>query len=429
MKGMTLCKFLLGSIVSLGILGCATMPDREPFVLNPVAPRGAESIDLDQVMVLVDASGSMKSTEKFPYEKSLVESFAAGMPDGKYESGLASFGGTASSRWLMLPLKKFNRARMTDGAADVKYLGGSTTMDMALAMDRRCFSRTQGKAALLIFSDGRVPRKEAVMSACAMLMRVHRGDVCIHTIQIGDDPKGETFLRQLSRMSGCGSYRMAADADDPAGMEDLIREVFFGMAKDSDGDGVPDKQDQCPDTPKGVKVDKVGCPLDSDGDGVPDYKDKCPDTPKGVKVDKVGCPLDSDGDGVPDYQDKCPDTPKGAKVDKRGCWTLKGLNFDTNKYNIKPEFEGRLKEVAEVLKKNPQVHIRIDGHTDSVGMDADNQTLSDNRAKAVQQYLVDHGIAADRLKAMGFGEAKPIKPNDTAENMYMNRRVELTVVE
>jgi outer membrane protein OmpA-like peptidoglycan-associated protein len=88
---------------------------------------------------------------------------------------------------------------------------------------------------------------------------------------------------------------------------------------DSDGDGVPDYLDKCPDTPKGVNVDKDGCPVDSDGDGVPDYLDKCPGTPAGVKVDKDGCPLDSDGDGVPDYLDKCLGTPAGVKVDKDGC--------------------------------------------------------------------------------------------------------------
>src|ERR1700690_2755146 len=81
---------------------------------------------------------------------------------------------------------------------------------------------------------------------------------------------------------------------------------------DSDGDGVVDSLDKCPNTPAGVKVDAQGCPLDSDGDGVPDYLDKCPNTPAGVKVDAQGCPLDSDGDGVPDYLDKCPNTPAGT---------------------------------------------------------------------------------------------------------------------
>ncbi|AMJ65115.1 OmpA family protein [Hymenobacter sp. PAMC 26628] len=120
----------------------------------------------------------------------------------------------------------------------------------------------------------------------------------------------------------------------------------IGKAKDTDGDGVSDKKDKCPDTPTGVKVDLNGCPLDTDGDGVPDYQDKCPDvkglaalqgcpdadgdgvadnddkcpnTPAGTKVDASGCPLDTDGDGVADYLDKCPDTPAGVKVDATGC--------------------------------------------------------------------------------------------------------------
>jgi outer membrane protein OmpA-like peptidoglycan-associated protein len=96
-----------------------------------------------------------------------------------------------------------------------------------------------------------------------------------------------------------------------------------GCPLDSDGDGVPDYLDKCPNTPAGVKVDNNGCPLDSDGDGVPDYLDKCPDTPKGVAVDNSGCPLDSDGDGVPDYLDKCPNTPKGTQVDANGCPVMK----------------------------------------------------------------------------------------------------------
>ncbi len=120
----------------------------------------------------------------------------------------------------------------------------------------------------------------------------------------------------------------------------------LGKAKDTDGDGVADRKDKCPDTPTGVKVDLNGCPFDVDGDGVPDYQDKCPDvkglatlqgcpdtdgdgvadaddkcpaTPAGVKVDATGCPLDADGDGVGDYLDKCPDTPAGVKVDATGC--------------------------------------------------------------------------------------------------------------
>jgi outer membrane protein OmpA-like peptidoglycan-associated protein len=99
----------------------------------------------------------------------------------------------------------------------------------------------------------------------------------------------------------------------------------LGCELDTDGDGVEDYRDKCPNTPEAAwgKVDTLGCPLDTDGDGVPDYIDECPETPEAAwgKVDEKGCPIDSDGDGVPDYLDACPDTPEAAygKVDANGC--------------------------------------------------------------------------------------------------------------
>ena len=96
-----------------------------------------------------------------------------------------------------------------------------------------------------------------------------------------------------------------------------------GMAeeevRDSDRDGVPDRDDLCPNTPPGVIVDETGCPVDSDGDGVPDGIDACPNTPRGATVDERGCPMDSDNDGVPDGIDQCPNTPAGTQVDEKGC--------------------------------------------------------------------------------------------------------------
>ncbi len=112
---------------------------------------------------------------------------------------------------------------------------------------------------------------------------------------------------------------------------------FFGEP-DSDGDGVPDAEDACPGTPKGVEVDILGCPIDSDKDGVPDYIDKCSGTPPEVIVDENGCPLDEDKDGVPDYLDICPGTPPGEKVNQRGC----------------PEIQGRISTPDTLQKKEAE---------------------------------------------------------------------------
>jgi OOP family OmpA-OmpF porin len=98
-----------------------------------------------------------------------------------------------------------------------------------------------------------------------------------------------------------------------------LGEKPYDASRDSDGDGVPDARDECPNTPAGVQVYSNGCPVDTDGDGVPDYLDKCPNTPRGMAVDANGCPTDSDGDGVPDHLDKCPNTPAGVAVDANGC--------------------------------------------------------------------------------------------------------------
>jgi len=207
---------------------------------------------------------------------------------------------------------------------------------------------------------------------------------------------------------------------------------------DSDGDGVPDSLDKCPDTPKGVKVDKDGCPLDSDGDGVPDYLDKCPDTPKGVKVDKDGCPLDSDGDGVPDYLDKCPDTPKGVKVDKDGCPIPQkavekvsialAVQFDTGKADIKPQYREQIKKVGDFMKTYPETTAVIEGHTDNVGREESNLRLSTKRAESVRTYLIENfGIAANRLTARGYGSSRPVADNATPEGRQKNRRIEAVI--
>jgi OOP family OmpA-OmpF porin len=222
------------------------------------------------------------------------------------------------------------------------------------------------------------------------------------------------------------------------------------VVMDFDKDGVPDNLDKCPGTPAGVAVDKDGCPLDSDKDGVPDYLDKCPGTPEGIAVDKDGCPLDSDKDGVPDYLDKCPGTPAGTTVDKDGCpppppppvieqkpvvtekvsITL-NVEFSTAKATIKEKYRDEIKKVADFMKAHPETSAVIEGHTDNVDIYHEpkrNMKLSQARADSVRKYLIEKfGINASRITAVGYGPAKPIAGNDTAEGRKKNRRIQAVI--
>lgn len=178
---------------------------------------------------------------------------------------------------------------------------------------------------------------------------------------------------------------------------------------------------------------------DSDGDGVPDSKDDCPNTPKGAYVDARGCPHDSDGDGVWDGIDECPNTPRGAEVDSKGCpvrkalfepnkrkLILEGVNFEFNSAKLTSDSYTVLDRVVLALQDWPEIRVEVGGHTDSKGSDEYNLGLSDRRAKAVRDYLVSRGVSRSRLEAKGFGEGYPITTNETDAGRAKNRRVELT---
>ncbi len=219
-----------------------------------------------------------------------------------------------------------------------------------------------------------------------------------------------------------------------------------GCPTDADGDGVCDGIDTCADTPKGATVNATGCPTDGDGDGVWDGIDTCPGTPTGAVVDEKGCPKDSDKDGVPDGIDKCPNTEAGLQVDPQGCVIevvvreielmdtgmirLQNVNFETDKWDILPEFKPALDVVGQVLSKWPTLRIEIGGHTDIRGTAKHNQKLSEQRVKSVLDYLLTNftGLDKSRFVTRGYGLSRPIADNKTEAGMAANRRVEFVVL-
>ena len=138
-------------------------------------------------------------------------------------------------------------------------------------------------------------------------------------------------------------------------------------------------------------------------------------------------PRDTDGDSVTDNLDKCPNTARGEKVDPVGCAYNVRLDvlFDSNSATLQSASYAELDRIVEALNSTPTLSAIIEGHSDSSGSDAYNQSLSERRAKSVADHLIDRGINANRLQWKGYGESQPIADNTTAEGRAQNRRVVL----
>ena len=196
---------------------------------------------------------------------------------------------------------------------------------------------------------------------------------------------------------------------------------------DHDGDGVKDSFDRCKNTPKGAEVDAQGCPLDSDEDGVVDFQDKCANTPPNATVDSLGCPIDSDKDGVADFKDLCENTPRGVTIDADGCPVAQTLmiHFLPNSVQILESSRPEVEKFAQFLQDNPTYKAEIIGHTDSIGKASVNMMLSQKRANAVKEALVQEGVNPSRITTRGRGELDPIASNRTEEGRKANRRIEV----
>jgi outer membrane protein OmpA-like peptidoglycan-associated protein len=245
---------------------------------------------------------------------------------------------------------------------------------------------------------------------------------------------------------------------------------------DNDGDGISDKDDRCPDLPEDSDgfEDHDGCPdLDNDQDGIPDSKDRCPNEPEdfdgdqdedgcpdlvkdsdadGIADDLDRCPLqaedvdgfqdddgcpdpDNDLDGIPDVDDQCPNAPESFNgyQDEDGCpderpieqqFILRGVNFESGSAALTPDSYLVLDEVIRSLMAYPEVRVEIQGYTDSVGKASYNLELSQRRAEAVKQYLMNAGVDPARMTSRGYGEEAPIASNATPGGRAENRRIE-----
>ncbi len=328
----------------------------------------------ENFLVLFDSSESMggKVGEKLKIAiaKDAVTCMNQCIPgDVKLTGGLRTFGHgyylfSIFQTDLIYGMTAYSQDGLKGALCKIDLASGNTPMVKAINAAAGDLQGVEGRTALILVTDGKSTDGDAV--AAAEKLKKAMGDkLCIYAIQIGDDYNNKIVLEKIVKAGGCG---FMANADKLAGCEpmtDFVERVLF---------------------------------------------DKC------VK--------DTDGDGVCEEADACPNTPRGAKIDEHGCWSM--ILFDYNKAIIKKSAQPALDEVANVLTAvdNSDVKIVIKGYADGTGSERYNESLSNKRAQAVREYLMNRGIKSNRLATKALGSTNPVAENTTAAGRAKNRRVE-----
>lgn len=419
------------------LVGCAAQqvmqapPAFKPIDLNPMVRSGEYLQKVNNFLVILDASGTMKGAE-FDTASEVVRRMVLTIPDLRLKSGLRSFGFSIGDQTYMLyGMTDHDKAKYVAAMPGFAGQGASPLGDSITAAGSD-LKATTGQCALIVVSDG-IPTIEPSTllgpKAAEALKKQYGDRLCIYTVHVGDNADGRAIMDNIAKAGVCGSTVRAGDIMSLEGMASFVERVFLEKA--------PLRPSTPPPALKPAPAPPPPMEKDSDNDGVPDSRDKCPGTPAGVTVDKDGCPLDSDKDGVPDYLDKCPGTPVGVTVNKDGCppparvidkLTLQIL-FDTNKATITEAGQNELQKAVVFVKKYPGAKIEVDGHADSIGPDEYNMKLSERRAMAVKDYLIkEASIESSKITAVGYGETKPIADNKTAAGRAQNRRVEILIL-
>ena len=393
----TLQNLLISFALVTLVASCAPVmqPPLEPLDSGASASSGGKYVPkVNNFEVILDSSLTMEKS--FTAARQIVSQINQGIPsDLSYNAGLRSIGHSSyqskNPTDLLYGVTAYNKADFHDGLGKIKYVGGPTPMAAALQAASNDLKAASGKSALILVSDG-LHMNEAP-AAAKELKEMLGGDLCIYTIAIGNENNGagQDMLKQLAEIGQCGFATTDTDLADNANMENFINSVFLSKA-------APIAKAIPAPVVKTISAPQPPPEKDSDGDGVFDSLDQCPGTPTGVSVDVYGCP---------------------TKL------TLH-INFGHDSNKIGAEFDSEMVKAAKCINEYPGNAVIIEGHTDSSGPAAYNQKLSEQRATAVKNRLVEKfNVKESRIITQGFGESHPVSDNKSAGGRSLNRRVEI----
>lgn len=379
--------FCFVSILVIFLSGCT----RQAMVIKPAAssptveksaqshffPADKYEPKVNNFEVIIDASSSMGDRVDGKAKIDIAKEFVARMnrvlPGLNFNAALWTFGHnpivTLKQTLCRYEFGPYDKARFETALQGINHTGGDSPMAAALKAVDSDFAAAHGDTALIIVSDGDGPETLAA-DAVKVLKEKYKTGLCIYPVLIGHDSAGIGQMNDLAWMGECGFAVNASDIDTDPAMADYVEKVFLSrmVFKDTDGDGIYDRYDQCPKT------------------------------------------------------------PVGAVVDKRGCWTVEDVAYGFDKWKLRPEYYPVLDRMVKVFMANPKLKVEIQGHTDNIGTQAYNLALSEKRGVSVMNYLVEKGVARDRMYVVGYGAEKPVADNTTADGRARNRRVELKPV-
>ncbi|MCF7971084.1 MAG: OmpA family protein [Methylococcaceae bacterium] len=385
------------SITGVALLsGCATQATSYPsFSASPVG-QDSSTVAFKQktntMFVVLDASsstaevfdGNSSGDTKFNVEKQILHNINKSIPQGiKLSSGLRTFGFSfdSCSNNLEQEVSSYSPSAFQASLDNAQCAIGGSPMENALSDAATDLENAPGNIALLVVSDGHQISSRALTAAQELEDKF--GDrLCVYSVWVGneDEQAGRNFLQGLSGIAGCGTGVSATELNSSPAVASFVESILF---------------------------------------------DKSALTPRPRPIARVD--VDTDGDGVIDRKDQCPNTPKGAHVNSVGCWSFNNVEFAFNKAEIQPQYAPLFDNAVQVLQNNPSMTVLLEGHTDSRGTAIYNQGLSERRALAVKNLLVNKGIKSNRLTTKSFGESRPIATNDTEAGRAENRRVDFTV--
>ena len=399
-------RFVLSLIAALLLSGCAVrQPDRPIPDFNPTVFNSNDYVSsVDNFLIILDVSSSMddkfRGNRKSLIAREIVKRLSLTLPELGQTAGLRIFGHRLQIFYkptvLLYGMEKYTRTGLNETSGMITKAGGTSPMDLALTEAGQDFKGLSGQTAVIIITDGRrqvglnpVETLAAALALKDQLKNQLEGELCFYPVLIAENEDGMALMDEIARFGECGFVSNSDNLLTGAGMAAFVRAALL--------------------------TEKPMATKDSDNDGVTDDLDKCPGTPKGVKVAANGC--------LPVA--KAAVLPIVEMLNSKGGWVVDEAYFEFDKAIVKPEAFDFLDRIAEFLKTNPEISIKIQGHTDSVGTKAYNDILSLQRARAVKNYLIEKGIENHRLFSQGFGYSKPRESNKTGKGCALNRRVEL----